>query len=483
MHIAEYLDQDATGIAELVRSGAVSPTEPAQCALALAEKLNPVIGAFAEFYPERATADFINRASHGPFWGVPFAIKDAVAHEDGQVMEMGSRLCAGLRAPGDTDLALRFKTAGLINLGRTKVPEFAFNISTEALLYGPAHNPWRQGYSTGGSSGGAAAAVAARILPIAHANDGGGSIRIPASCCGVVGLKPTRGRVPIGPEAGEGLGGLGIEHVVTRSVRDTAAALDWVAGPGVGDPYEIAQPEERYANVITRDPARLKIALWQVAPNGDAIDPRVAAALARVASQCEALGHDVEVVTPDIGLSWDAFMLANAQMWCVHIAHWVEALEAVTGRKATLDTVERTSLACVDYGRTMSGLDVMHAEDSFNIVSRAIGRLMTGYDLILSPTMPFLPHAHGVYDANAEGLDGLGWTAKIFKGSPFTPLFNVTGLPAISLPLGHDETEDLPIGIQFGAGFGREDRLLGIAAQLERAMPWAGRRPTLPYGI
>lgn len=477
MKLSEYLTLDATGLRDLIERGDISPVEPAAAALEAIDLLDPRVGALVECYRDRAGEGYVNGLPDGPLKGVPTLFKDLVCHEAGQKYESGSRLAKGLTVPTATDLADRFVAAGLVNLGRSKTPEMGFNMTTEAVADGPVHNPWKEGVSAGGSSGGAGAAVAAGLVPIAHANDGGGSIRIPAAACGVIGLKPTRGRVPIGPDAGEGLNGLGVELAITRTVRDMAAVLDAVEGPGVGDPYEIARPDMPYADVIRQGPGKLRVGLWRKPHSSSGPTAEVLGALEGGAALLTDMGHAVEEVGVDLGVSWDAFVEANGRVWCANIAHWVDAMAAATGRTTSPDTLEHTTLACVEYGRSLGANALLQAFDVFNLASRAFGRLYERYDLLLSPTLPHPPVPHGVYDANTEGLTGLDWTARIFEATPFTCIYNVTGLPAISLPMGWSESLDLPIGLQFGAGFGREDRLLQLAAELERAGAWTVRYP------
>ncbi|MBW7835013.1 MAG: amidase, partial [Sphingomonadales bacterium] len=356
MKLSEYLSHDAVALAELVKRGEVAAHEPAVCALDAIARFDPAVQAMVEVYKDRATKAYVASLPRGPLYGAPMVFKDLVCHEAGQTLESGSRLAKGLRAPGATDLANRFQTAGLVNMGRAKSPEMGFNLSTESRAHGPVHNPWKAGVSAGGSSGGSAAAVAAGMVPVAHANDGGGSIRIPAAVCGIIGLKPTRGRVPIGPDSADGLNGLGAELAVSRSVRDMAAVLDAVEGPGVGDPYEIARPTESYAKTITRDPKPLRIALWRKTAAATQATAEVMQALDAAAARCRDLGHEVEEVELDLGVTWESFIEANARIWCANIAHWVEDLSALTGRPLHHDMLERTTIACVRFGQSLDAV-------------------------------------------------------------------------------------------------------------------------------
>jgi amidase len=468
MKASEYIDYDGLGLAELVRDGEVTPTELAQCAAQLVEQRNPAINAVLEWFAD--TDDIVASAPRDrAFGGVPFLIKDLVIQAQGRLSEMGSRLAAGLVAPADSDLMARFRQAGLMTLGRTATPEMGYNVATETLQAGICRNPWDLSRSPGGSSGGAGAVVAAGIVPIAHANDGGGSIRIPAACCGLVGLKPTRGRVPIGPGAAEGLNGFGIEFVLTRSVRDAAAMLDAVQGPGVGDPYVIPAPSRAYSACLQQAPQALRIGLTTEAWSGVPVDPEIQAALLRIARSCEALGHRVEEARP--ALDAERFAQANTDLWSASISHWVVDICAATGRKADSSTLEQATLAVHEHGMSLSAIDLLHAEDAFNTVNREFGRFFKEYDLLLTPTTAQLPWKIGQHASEGGHYTARSWTDHVFSVGPFTAVFNCTGQPAISLPLGRSES-GLPIGIQLVAPFGREDLLLSLAALFEQVMPW-----------
>ncbi|MBU6473112.1 MAG: amidase [Alphaproteobacteria bacterium] len=473
MNLGDYVKFDGLGLAELVRTGQVSARELAETALRAVELVNPRVQAVVETYADVLPGLERSPPAQGLFQGVPFLVKDLVLHEEGRLTESGSRLAAGLRSPNDTDLARRFHAAGLVTLGRTKTPELGFNITTENIFHGPVHSPWNLERSPGGSSGGSAAAVASGMVPLAHANDGGGSIRIPASCSGLFGLKPTRGRTPIGPESAEGLNGLGIEHVLSRSVRDSAAALDATQGAAPGDPYVIPLPSRPYLSEVVIEPAKLRIA---VSTHRHALSKDCAKALDDSANLCAELGHHVTEAQPELGVSWDAFLLANARVWCSNMALWVSGLAQLTGRTPGPDTLEATTLACYEFGLKLSAVELQQAFDIFNTVSRTVAPFFASHDLLLTPTMTEPPALLGAMNANAPGLDGLAWTEAIFNASPFTPLFNVTGQPAASIPLALS-AEGLPIGMQFAARFGDEATLFQLAGQLERAKPWAPLRP------
>jgi amidase len=462
MKLSEYVEQDGLGLAELIREREVQGAEVLACARRMLEAVNPQINAVIEAYAEPLAG---RDDPSAPFVGVPFVIKDLVVHAAGQRVEMGSRLAKGLVLPHDTELMTRFRNAGLRTVGRATSPEFGYCPTTETVANGPTRNPWDTSRMPGGSSGGSSAAVAAGIVPLGHANDGGGSIRIPASCCGLVGLKPTRARTPIGPDAAEGLNGLGVEFAVTRTVRDCAALLDAVHGPGLGDPYVAPPPPGPYVEALSRRPKTLRIALMTTAWNQQQTDPEVLDGLARTARSCESMGHAVTEAAP--ALDWEPFVLNTMVYWTANLAAWIDEMAAALGRPIDATTLEATTLACYRHGRTVKATDLLHAMEFVNRVSRSFAAFFERYDVLLTPTLPAPPAALGTINANDASLDAEGWTRKVFG---FTP-FNATGQPAISLPLARTAA-GLPIGMQFVGRFGAEDMLINLAAQLERALPW-----------
>ena len=471
MNLEEYANQDATGLATLIRSGEVSVAEVHSAARQAIEAVNPKINALAAPLFDAP----LEYNANGPFAGVPFAIKDIVCHAAGVPTRFGSRMIPeDFSFPHDTELMMRWRAAGLATLGRTTTPEFGFNSNTEALAYGSTRNPWNTGCIAGGSSGGAAALVAARGLPVAHANDGGGSIRIPAALCGLVGLKPTRGRISLGPDAAEALSGMAIEFAVTRSVRDAAALLDAVEGHGVGEKYEIARPSRLYTKEVSVNPGRLRIAISPRGWSPVTIDPACVAAVEKTAKVLTVMGHHVDEATPRFDV--EAFDAANVSLWSATLADWVVGLSSMLGVKPTRDNIEATIWACVEHGKSLSAIDLLAAEHVMNTTCRAVGGFFQDYDILLTPTVARPAPPLGYLNANETNLDAAAWTRKIFTFSPFTPLFNVTGQPAISLPLFMSD-EGLPIGLQFVAHYGDEARLFQLAAQLEMAMPWEGRKP------
>lgn len=475
MRLDEYARLDGCALADLVRSGELEAREIENVARVAISAINPSINAILEIFPE--TGD--SRSRSGPFAGVPFLRKDLVMQQEGQLIECGSRLAAGMRAKFTSELARRQHAAGLVTLGRTSTPELGFSVFTEALTCGPTRNPWNLERSAGGSSGGAAAAVASGIVPMAHANDSGGSIRIPAACCGVVGLKPSRGRVSPAPAHGSLVLGLGIEHAVTRTVRDCATLLDATHGPALGDPFLLPPPLRSYAAEVGVPPEQLRIAFTRKPWSNATVDDDVGEAVVEAASVCAALGHIVEEASPSI--DYEQFCLANLRLWTGVIAYAVSKIAAETSRKPGPDTLEAVTLACYEYGRELSAAQLFEAESAINAVSRQVAKFFDTYDVLLTPTIAKRVAPIGMLDSMAPGWSAQSWNDAIFDYAPFTALFNATGQPAISLPLATDRN-GLPIGLQFVARFAAEDVLLRLAASLEHAMPWDARRPPVWAG-
>ena len=477
MRLDEYARCDGLELARLVRAGEVSARELAATARTAIAAINPQINAVIG-HIDPTEEDFASVPADGPFAGVPFLIKDLVLHARGVPCDMGSRLVnGGFIAPADSDLMQRFRRAGFVTLGRTNTPEMGFNASTEPVLYGPTRNPWNPAHSSGGSSGGSAAAVAAGVVPVAHANDGGGSIRIPAACCGLVGLKPTRGRIPVGPDFGEPLHGLGVELVVSRTVRDTAAALDATQGPGVGDRYVIPRPRRPYLAEITRKPKRLRIAFSAVVDShSDAADPVCVQAMEAAAKRCRELGHRVTEAAP--AYDADAFHRANLIFWASFCTAAIAGTAEMLGRTASPENLEASLWANYQYGLTLKALDLELAYALMNQTSRAVAPFFERYDVLLTPTLGVPPLKLGVLNANDPRLDAQGWYDRVFRWLPYTALYNMTGQPAISLPLAQSPA-GLPIGVQAVARYGDEATLLALAAQLEEAVPWRDRRPPI----
>jgi amidase len=469
---------DACALAQLVRDGAASPAELVDDAISRIEKLNPELNAVIRPRFDVARREAAGPLPDGPFRGVPIVLKDLMCSLAGEQIHEGMRVLKEARyvADRDQELARRLRAAGFVVVGRTNTPELGIVPTTEPDAYGPTRNPWDTDRSTGGSSGGSAAAVASGMVPIGHAGDGGGSIRIPASECGLVGLKPSRARVPSGPEWGDVMGGLVCELAVTRSVRDTAAVLDAVAGPAPGDPYAAPTPARPFLDEVGADPGRLRIGVQHVAFGATvATHPDCVDAADEAGALLEALGHIVEP-THVAALDSPDFVEAFLLVWSAGVAYDVEHhWSAKLGRAIRQDEVEPLTWALVEAGRAASAADFLDARQRLQAVSRQVGEWYEdGFDLLLTPTLAEPPPLLGEFDSPADNpVHGLLRAAALV---PFTPPFNVSGQPAISLPL-HWNGDGLPIGVQLVAPYGREDVLLRVAGQLEEAAPWEHRRP------
>lgn len=475
MKAAEYTSFDAVGLAELIAKGEVKAEEVKYAALNATRAVNSKIHAVIETWVDE-------RCGSGPFHGVPVLVKDLGVAVKGRRNELGSRLAEGYVSPHDSNLIAKMRRAGLLLLGRTTTPELAASTTTEPRFNGGTRNPWNLCYSAGGSSGGSAAAVAAGIVPIAHATDGGGSIRVPASANGLFGLKPSRGRISMGPDVDEVWSGLAVQGFVSRSVRDSAALLERVQGAVAGDPFAVPPAAQNLLACVAERPGRLRIAFMAHPLNGQSSSPEVVGELHKTAGRLIDLGHELEEVTPDLGLSWEAFVEMNGRYWAANTATWIDALAASTQRPVNADTLEPATLALWRTGRELSAGELIGAMHMRNVVTQKMGDFFQRYDLLLTPTLPSVPSELGAYNIAQEKLDGRGWMHHVFNQSPFTALANVCGTPAMSVPLGFDSVRNLPIGMQFFAGFNGEATLLRLAGQLEQAFPWKDRRPAIWAG-
>jgi len=468
----EFAFLDAMAQADLVRRRQVKPIELVDAAIARIERLNPTFNAVITPMFELARTAAQGTLPEGPFRGVPFLLKDLLASYAGVRMSAGSAFLRDFVPDHDSELVARLKRAGLVIVGKSNTPEFGLLPTTEPRLFGPSRNPWDPTRSTGGSSGGSAAAVTAGMVPMAHGNDGGGSIRIPASCCGVFGLKPTRARNPLGPDFGDALSGLAAEHGVTRSVRDSAALLDATCGPDIGDPYYAPPPAGPFLQEIGADPGRLRVAFTTAAPTGVPIHADCVRAVREAAKLCSDLGHEVSEAAPAI----DGQRFANCfiMLWSVGCARSVEGNAMLTGRKPTPDQFEELTWALAEQGRAVSGSTYLLAIGVLQYIARQIARFFVNYDVWLTPTLAEPPLPLGSFNPRqGNPLYGLE-RATAFV--PFTPLANVTGQPAMSVPLFWN-AEGLPIGTHFVGRFGDEATLFRLASQLEAARPWASRQP------
>lgn len=471
MRIDEYAQHDATGLAALIRGGEVSRTEVYDAAIAAIGAMNPRLNAIAAGPWEQPPPYRLD----GPFGGVPFVLKDLGAHPQGVAIRAGSRLSSpGITYSHESHLVGRFREAGFAAAALTTTPEFGLNTNTEAVLYGSTRNPWDVTRSAGGSSGGTAALVSAGAIPVGHAGDAGGSIRIPAGCCGLVGLKPSRGRTSDGPDRQEVLFGLAADFVIVRTVRDCASMLDAVAGGMPGDKFVVKGPARPWASEVGIEPAPLRVALHASSWSDVSVDPEVAEAVESVGRELELLGHHVEWAAPTF--SWEEFVAATLVIWAHATAEAVDAIAAATGNQPSTETLEHTTLALYEYGCGLSALQLGTALQSVNTLSRSVGAFFTQHDVLVTPTMALLPTPLGHLNADDPSLTAEAWIRLVFGVCPFTALLNCSGTPAMSLPLGWSARR-LPIGIQFASAMCEESLLIRLASQLEMHMPWHAFRP------
>ncbi|MFZ5867865.1 MAG: amidase [Thermodesulfobacteriota bacterium] len=465
---------DATALAELVRNKEITPIELVDSAVERIERLNPSLNAVITPMYDEARRKAASPLPEGPFAGVPFLMKDIGASYAGVRMTLGTALLSGYVPDHDSELTVRYKKAGLITLGKTNTPEFGLLPTTEPALFGTTKNPWDTARTTGGSSGGSSAAVASGIVPMAHANDGGGSIRIPASCCGVFGLKPTRARNPLGPDFGDLLSGFICEHAVTRSVRDSAALLDATAGPDIGDPYWAPPPRRTFLEEANTDPGKLRIAFSLEFPVGRKPHEDCVTAIKETAALCESLGHIVEEAAPSItrnsGEGTGAFMT----IWAAGCAATIDAIAAIGNFTPIPQMFEPLTFALYEQGREVRASQYLRAVTSLQRLTRGIARFFADCDVLLTPVLAEPPVPLGTFDAPKDN-PMKAWE-RIAAFAPYTAAFNATGQPAMSVPLFWNK-DGLPIGSHFVGRFGDEATLFRLAAQLEQARPWAARRP------
>ncbi len=468
-----YEDLDAVALAGLISQGKTTPGEVLESALHQAEKYNSEINAIVTPMYDAARAQ-VNRELTGPLAGVPFLVKD-LNMVAGIRCSMGSRLWAEFVPDHDSEIVSRYRASGLVLMGKTNTPEVGLAATTESVFLGDCKNPWDSGRTPGGSSGGSAAAVAARIVPVAHATDGGGSIRIPASCCGLVGLKPTRARTPLGPDVGEGWGSMATGHVVSRTVRDSALFLDVTHGPASGDPYHAPMFDGSYLDHHEREPAALRIGIDLTPNSTGSIDAECTAGINATAALLTRLGHSVEPL--EMPFDREELSIATHVLVASNVANTVQArLDALGINEPGSEHIETNTLNLWRLGRELSGLDYARAINVIHGVGRTVEGLFERYDLILSPTLLRPPVPLGFMNTNDGDQANYGERIQQFWG--FTHLYNATGHPAISLPL-HWSTDGLPVGMQFAASFGNELLLLQLARQLELAQPWIHRKPGL----
>lgn len=493
MAIPEYDSLDATALAGLVRKKEVQPSELVEEAITRIEAINPRLNAVVHKMYGRAREAAAGTLPEGPFTGVPFVVKDLDGYVGGEPYTGSCRALANFVPAKDSELIARFRRAGVILVAKTNTPELGILGTTEPAMRGPTRNPWNPEHSTGGSSGGSAACVAARVVPMAHAGDGGGSIRIPASACGLFGLKPTRARNPVGPDTSEGWGGYVQQHVLTRSVRDSAAMLDATHGPSVGDSYAVVPPARPFLQEVGAPPGRLRIAFSTGSLFGKRVHPDCMAAVKDAVKLCQELGHEVVEDAPR--LDWSELVRAYLVTVAAGVAIAVEETAQVTGKPPQPEDFEPTTWALSQLGTILSAADLQRSRDVTWRATRAVGAFFERCDLFLDATLAYPPVRIGELALKPAELAALAVLRRVpvraaflrllddlaansLERTPNTQLFNQTGQPAMSVPLFWNAA-GLPIGVQFAARFGEEATLFRLAAQLEEARPWKDRKPPL----
>ncbi len=492
---SEYDQFDGLGLAELVRNKQISPIELVEEAIQRIEQHNPKLNAVIYKMYDQARQAAQSPLPEGPFQGVPFLVKDLISTIAGIPTGSGNRLLKDIPAQIDSELIKRFKAAGVVILGKTNTPEFGITPYTEPECYGPTHNPWDLERTPGGSSGGSAAAVAARLVPMASGGDGGGSIRIPSSCCGIFGFKPSRGRVPSGPVIGEAWRGFTTEHVLTRSVRDSAAMLDAINGADPGAPY-LPPPQERpFLDETKLAPPKLRIAFTSQPFLGNYVDEECKRGLEKTVQLLESLGHELYEDAPVF--DYQAFALDFLKIIMAETAADIEWAAGKAGRKPSPADFEPSTYSLGLLGKVFSSGDYASAARNLQMAGRKIGQFFERYDILLTPTLAEPPVKIGSLQPPSSELAAMkainalnaGWlikamgmveplAKKVFSFMPYTPLFNVTGQPSMSVPL-HWTSTGLPVGMHFIAGLGEDAVLFRLAAQLEQAQPWAHKAPAM----
>lgn len=475
MNLAEYSALDGVGLAELIAKGELQVEEVCSCALRVIEALNPALNFVVQVYPDRVKGGQQASDPHGPLFGVPTLLKDFFKFEQGCLSEGGSELSRGLVADHDCELVLRMRRAGLVILGRSTVPEAAYSSTCDTHLQGLTRNPWNVDRYPGGSSSGAAVATAVGAVPIAHASDGGGSIRNPAAYNGLVGLKPTRGRVSDAPDAADPTAGMSINLAVTRTVRDMAATLDALSGPAVGDPHLAPAPARPFLAEIGRPVGRLRVRFTTRAFDAGPVHPEIVQAVRATALLLSDTGHEVEEAGPVI--DWEPFQHATHIIWAAGTAQGCESIGRYMGRKPSTSNLMRTTWRMYEFGKAISAMEYLSALDIFNVVRRRTAAFFEDIDILITPTCTQLAQPHASQHQDLD-LPAAEWSRLVFKNDVFSPVFNVTGQPAISLPLAQAQ-DGSQIGVQLVARFGEDALLLRLSAVLEDAIPWRDRRPPI----
>ncbi|MBN1382798.1 MAG: amidase [Deltaproteobacteria bacterium] len=476
MSFPEYDSYDGLGLGELVRKGEVSASELLEEAIERAERHNGKINAVVYKFYDKAREAARRKPGNGAFEGVPFLLKDILGDCEGVTTRFGSRYMPEFPSSEDSELVARYKRAGLIPFAKTNAPEFGIPPVTEPKLYGPARNPWNTDHTPGGSSGGSAAAVAAGIVPLAHGNDGGGSIRIPSASCGLVGLKPTRGRNSLAPNLGDIMGGFVCEHVLSRSVRDSAAALDATEGYVIGDPY-FAPPKVRpYIDEVSTEPEHLRIAFWERGLDGELVHEEALAAVRGAAKLCSELGHDVEEAAPAFGSDENELGSSFIAVYAAGLASTIEAVKLFTGIEPNLEVLEGLTLNLYEMGRQITAAQYLMAVTVLQKLSRQFAAIFETYDIWLIPALGCPSLKVGTIDFQDPSSTLVN--EQIVKFTHLNPIYNISGHPAISLPL-HWTAEGLPLGALFGGKYGDEATLFRLAGQIERIQPWRDRHPPI----
>ena len=466
MNNSEYFSYDALGLAELVRTKQISSSELLEVAIALTEKLDPKLNAVPIKHYDLAREKLNNKTDSGIFNGVPFLLKDLNNYLKGTVTSGGSRVLENITADHSSELVKRTLNSGLNIFGKTNSPELGLTVTTEPVLYGPTRNPWDLDRSSGGSSGGASSSVAAGIIPMAQASDGGGSIRIPASCCGLFGLKPTRARTPLGPASLEGWGGQSIFHCVSVSVRDSAALLDVTSGSEKGAPYRSAHQDKSFLEQINIEPGNLKIGYLE--DSSIAVDEEVKEVMNSTIDLCQKLGHSVE--STKINFSSEEISLAIITIISSNVAYAVKSQSNQTSREVSNKFFENVTLQMAENGANFSAIDYVNAIKINHRLGQELEKMFDEYDVLLSPVLASPPVKIGTIDMNTNDMKA--YVERLTKYSPFTGIFNQSGQPSMSVPLFRTK-DNLPVGSMFSAAFGNENLLFSLAGQLERTQPWA----------
>lgn len=466
MNDLEYFSHDALGLAELVRTKQISSSELLELAIGLTEKLDPKLNAVPIKHYDLARENLKNQTNSGIFNGVPFLLKDLNNYLKGTVTSGGSRVLENITADHSSELVKRTLNSGLNIFGKTNSPELGLTVTTEPVLYGPTRNPWNLDRSSGGSSGGASSAVAAGIIPMAQASDGGGSIRIPASCCGLFGLKPTRARTPLGPISLEGWGGQSIFHCVSVSVRDSAALLDVTSGPEKGAPYRSAYQEKSFLEQINIEPGNLKIGYLE--DSSISVDEEIKKVMNSTIDLCQKLGHSVE--STKINFSTEEISIAIVTIISSNVAYAVKSQSNQTGREVSNEFFENVTLQMAENGNNFSASDYVNAIKINHRLGQELEKMFDQYDILLSPVLASPPIKIGTIDMNTNDMKT--YVERLTKYSPFTGIFNQSGQPSMSVPLFRTK-DNLPVGSMFSAAFGNENLLFSLAGQLEQVQPWA----------